>query len=354
MRVKDGRELYPNLIVIPADPYKYRNVHLALRAIMADYTSNFNPKSIDEFVLNIEGHPAFDKGVYEVGREIKERIKAEVGEWLTVSVGIAPNRFLAKTASSLKKPDGLDEINKGNFRQIYSNLELTDLSGIKARNAARLNNMGIYTVVDFYNSPAWRLKAAFRSILGYYWYSRLHGYEVDDVEFGRKSYGNSYALPRPLVTPQELAPILTKLVTKMGSRLRRAGFKATGIHLSVSYRDGSYWHKGTTYPKVFFDSRDIYKEAFKTLCRSPYRKPVRNMAVSCFGLLKSKVSQLELFEDIENKEKLVKAVDEVNERWGDFVVTPAQMLPASSDVPDRVAFGNVKELEEFTIKLQNS
>ena len=375
MRVKDGKMFSPGLIVLPPDPWKYRSVHLSLRNVMEDYTSNVYPKSIDEFVLNLEGYPSgpdgpspnpevlrtggmgrrpakssITKNMWRTASEIKQRIKSEIGEWLTVSVGIGPNRFLAKTASSLRKPDGLDEINKANYLKIYKGLELIDLCGIKMRNAARLNSMGIYTVLDFYNAPIWKLKAAFSSILGYYWYARLHGFEIDDVEFGRRSYENSYALPKPLTTPEKLAPILAKLVTKMGSRLRRAGYKARGVHLAVSYRDGSFWHKGITFPKVFFDSRNIYKEAFKMLSFSPYRKPVRSLAVSCFNLLKSEACQLELFDDIERRFNLVKAIDKVNERWGDFVITPARMLAASKVVPDRVAFGNAKELEEFTIK----
>ncbi len=349
MRVKDGKLAYPGLIVLSADPNKYRSVHVGLRKILSSYTNDFNPKSIDEFVLNLEGYPAFDKGMHEVAKEIKQRIKEQVGEWLTVSIGIAPNRFLAKTASGLNKPDGLDEISKGNFLEVFKGLELSDLCGIKLKNTARLNNVGVYSVLDFSKAPVWKLKAAFNSIGGYYWYLRLRGWEIDDVDFGRRSYGNSYALPKPLITSEELSPILSKLVEKMGSRLRRAGYRARGVHVSVVYQDRSFWHKGVGFSKALFDSRDIYKKAFKILSNSPYKKPVGQLAVSCYGLEKTFSNQLDLFEDVEKKKGLVEAVDNINERWGDFVITPARMLWAKRDVPDRIAFGGVKELEEIII-----
>ena len=347
MRVKEGRLICPGLIVLSPDPWKYRNVHLSLRKILSEYTDDFAPKSIDEFVLNLEGYPAFQKGMFEVGRQIKARIKKEIGDWIRVSVGIAPNRFLAKTAASLHKPDGLDEIDKDNFAKVYSGLKLTELCGIKIRNAVRLNNMDIFSVLDFYRAPFWKLKASFESVLGYYWYLRLRGREIDDVVFGRRSYGNSFALPKPLQTPEELSPILAKLVDKMGRRFRSAGYKAKGVHLAIGYRDGGFWHKGATTPKELFDSRDIYKAVFRLLISCPWRKPVRDLAVSVFNLLKGPSSQLELFDDIEKRERLVSAVDHVNKRWGDFMVTPARMVNTKEVVIDRIAFGGVKELEEF-------
>jgi len=351
MRVKDGKLLYPGLIVVPPDPWKYRNVHLSLRRILSDYTAKFVPKSIDEFVLNLEGYPSLQvSSMREVGVEIKKRIREEIGDWLSVSVGIAPNRFLAKTAAGLHKPDGLDEINRDNFSKIYSGLVLTDLCGIKLRSAARLNSMGIFSVLEFYEASYQKLKAAFESILGYYWYLRLRGWEIDDVIFGRRSYGNSFALPKPLERIDELSPVLSKLVQKMGGRLRAAHYKAQGVHLAIAYRDGSFWHQGVTTSKVLFDSRDIYKVAFKLLNRSPYRKPVRELAVSVFNLMDEGSLQLELFDDLEKKERIVSAIDSVNERWGNFVITPARMLGAKDVVIDRIAFGGVKELEEFTLQ----
>jgi len=320
MRVKDGKVLCPGLVILSSDPWKYRNVHLALKKLLSEYTPDVIPKSIDEFILDFSnfqfpisnefknfqfdnsktnwqmetGDWRFNKSrnlertdlMHKIAKEIKFRIKSEIGDWLTVSIGVSTNRFLAKLASNLQKPDGLIEINKENYLDVYDKLKLTDLPYIKSRNAIRLAGIGIYTVRDFYESPLWKLKSAFESINGYYWYTRLRGFEVDDTLFGRRSYGNSYALPKPLSSAQELAPILSKLVTKMCARFRKAGYKVRGVHLAISYRDGSFWHKGESLEGSLFDTRDIYKKVVKILLKSPFVKPVRELAVSSFNLTK--------------------------------------------------------------------
>jgi DNA polymerase-4 len=350
MRVRDGKSICRELIILPPDPNKYRSVHLKLKAILSDYTDQVMPKSIDEFVLDFEGSPALRRmNMIEIAAEIKRRIKEEAGDYLTVSVGIAPNRFLAKTAAGLHKPDGLDVIDNRNYQAVYAGLKLTDLCGIKGNNAIRLNQMKIFTVPDFFAAPAHFLKAAFGSVIGYYWYLRLRGFEVDDVIFARKSYGNSYALPKPFSTVEELAPILQKLVIKMGMRMRRAGFRARGVHVGLLYRDWSWWHHGQIQPGTVFDSRDIYKIAIRVLASCPYKKPVHTLSVSCFDLLKCDSLQTVLLDDLVKKEKLVAAVDKINERWGNFVLTPALMLNTRENVPDRVAFGGIKELEEIVM-----
>ena len=356
MRVFEGRALCPTLITLPPDPWKYRSVHLKLRSLLGSYTNDIHPKSIDEFVLDLSDYLEIGKNITQVSMEIKKRIKSEIGEWLTVSIGISTNRYLAKLASGLQKPDGLTEINKSNFRAIYKNLNLVDLPYIKERNAARLIRFGIKSVSDFYKGDIRTLRAAFHSINGYYWYMRLRGYEIDSVVWGRRSYGNSYALPRPLTKPSELAPILAKLVTKMSTRLRSADYKAQGVHLAISYHNGKFWHRGRKLSRALFATNEIFKEAFRLLLESPYRFPVRNLAVSCFDLLDNPSLQLEIFENIEKKIRLASSIDKINERWGNFVITPGRMAISRKNalakidlVPDRIAFGGVKELEEFTL-----
>ena len=349
MRVKDGKQIYKNLIVLPPDPWKYRHVHLKLRKLISNYTNNFEAKSIDEFTLNFENYPAFKKGLQKVAVEMKSEIRKQIGEWISVSIGIAPNRYLAKIAAGIKKPDGLNEINKENFLDVYSKLKLTDLTGIKERNQARLNSVGIFSVLDFYNAPIWRIRAGFHSITGLYWHTRLAGYEIDDVNFGRRSYGNSTALGATVITKDEIMPILCNLVEKMSSRLRNAGYKASGVHLAMIYKDGSFWHKGESTPEYLFDSRDFFKRALFMLERHPFEKPVRNIAVSAFNLIKTDNLQLSFFDNIEKKEKVMKTIDGLNKRWGEFVVTHGRMLGRKQKVLDRIAFGGIKELEEFTV-----
>lgn len=354
MRVRDGKNLFPKLIVLPPDPDKYRDVHIKLKRLISDYTNDFVPKSIDEFVLNLEGYPAIKiQSLKAVGQEIKNRIKSEIGSWLTVSIGMAPNRYLAKIAAGLRKPDGLEEINKDNFQKVYESLKLTDLTGIKNRNAARLNRMGIYSVLDFYEAPIWRLRAAFHSITGLYWHTRLSGYEIDDVAYGRRSFGNSVAIGKNLSKIDELLPILARLTEKACSRLRRAGYKAGGIHLALTFKNGDWWHEGRKVGRALFDSRDVFKAAFRLLLFSPSAQTdapyVLNIAVSCFGLSRDSSLQLEMFADVSKKHDLVVAGDEINKRWGDFTLASARTVSTGDArvVMDRIAFGGIKDLTDL-------
>lgn len=190
----------PNLLFSSCCPYtdppKYRFVHRKIKKILKDYSSCVTPKSIDEFCLKLET----EKNPKLQAMEIKERIKKEVGEYITVSIGISTNRYLAKIASNLEKPDGLQEINKENVTDVLTKLKLTDLTGIKKGNSARLNLYGIKTVIDFYDAPVWKLKLAFGGIGGLYWSTHLHGYDLSQTSPRlrpvQKTYGNSYAPPQ--------------------------------------------------------------------------------------------------------------------------------------------------------------
>ncbi len=348
-RVAEAKKVCPQLIVMTPDPAKYRFVHIKLKRILQDYTTLLYPKSIDEFVLYLKGFPCMNSGILTVGQEIKDRIKTEIGEAITVSIGIGPSRFLAKTAAGIKKPDGLEILDKTNFLEVYSKLQLRDLNGISFKNELRLKSQGIRSVLDFYNADVPKLKRAFSSILGYYWYVWLRGWDLEE-EFStnRRSFGNSYVLPKA-VEKNEALPILQKLTDKMASRMRKAGYQAGGIHLAVVFGDTgnsarSFAHRGEKLTTSLFDGRALFTKALEILNSFP-DQDIKKIAISVFNLTAFDNSQLELFSDIPKNLSLITAVDNLNKKWGNFAITPARMmLGAQNAAPDRIAFGNVREL----------
>lgn len=350
MRVKDGKKIYPDLVILTPDPWKYRFVNRKLLTLLKNYSDQVSVKSIDEMVLDLTYSPTLKKGMQNIVKEIKQRIKKEIGEWLTVSIGIASNRFLSKAASNLHKPDGLVEINHHNFEKIYAKLPVEKLCGIKINNMVRLHRVGIFTVLEMYRASIQQLRMAFNSILGYYWYLRLRGFEVDSVDFDRKSFGQSYALSQATDNFSILAKLLCHLVEKMGIRMRRAGYLAYGIHLACQYIDYSFWHHGHCLPKKMYASSDLYKQALRILISSPVKKPVRLLSVSCFNLERELSRQLSFLPDEEKKRLLTLAIDTITNRFGDFTVFPARMMGTKEKILDRIAFGGVKELEEFVFQ----
>jgi DNA polymerase IV len=173
----------------------------------------------------------------------------------------------------------------------------------------------------------------------------LRGHEIDAVDFKRKSFGNTYALQKQTNDSRELAKLLMKLCEKTGRRLRRAKYSAQGVHVSCVYTDLSYWHIGRKFDVPIYTTRDIYIKALRLLNMSGYKKRVRNLAVSVYDLIPSTSEQLELFASPTHA--VSEASDKINDKWGEFVITPALMMGMEDIILDRIAFGGVKELEEL-------
>lgn len=149
MRVKDAKLLYSDVIVLMSDPEKYRDVHIKFKKIFSDYSDHVVPKSIDEAIIDFRGMERLNLDYIKIAKEIKQRMKTEIGEWIICSIGISTNRFLAKLAASLHKPDGLDMITFSNIEKVYNSTTLLDLNGINVRFQARLNAYGIFYTERF-------------------------------------------------------------------------------------------------------------------------------------------------------------------------------------------------------------
>ncbi len=341
-RVSDAKQICKDVIVRSPTPNLYRDVHQRFCKIFKSYTPYVMPQSIDEAVLRFDKMP--QKDLIRVAKEIKTRMRSEIGEWISNSIGISTNKFLAKTAASLVKPDGLVWIDYKNVREVYSKLELIDLCGINVRNEFRLNMADIHTPLEFLDSSMLKLKKqVFESILGHYWYLKLRGYECEDVEFGRKSFGQSYALPRFTDNLAELSKILMKLCEKAGRRLRRNGYYAAGVDVGCGYTDG-FWHKSRKTPQRLFSGSDLYKSALSILKLQPEKKKATHVFVSFFNLQKMDCLQLDIFNEQLKNWDISRASDAVNDRFGEYTITPATMLGMNEQVIDRVPFGGVKDI----------
>jgi DNA polymerase IV len=326
MSVRDARILCPEVIVRTPHPTLYRDAHMKFRKIFLDYTPDVTPKSIDEAILDfsrVNNQVLFRKSLIDIGFEIKKRIRAEIGEWVSCNVGIGTNRFLAKTAASLHKPDGLDIITYKNVEYIYSKLTLLDLCGINTRFQAHLNVHGIFTPLQFLKAGLMTLKKqVFQSICGYYWYLRIRGWEIDAVDFKRKSYGQSYALGKKSADPEYLSSLFMKLTEKMARRLRKALKTARGVHVACGYIDGSYWHRGRTFEEEMFTTDELYKKVMLVFNAQPERKVVTKLEIHCFDLQDATSIQETLFETTgERKRKVSKVLDNINDKWGEWLMS---------------------------------
>jgi DNA polymerase-4 len=346
--IRDAKLLCPDMVFLMPDPDKYFYINAKLFALLHEYTSDLTPLSIDEFAIDfsrsrrIHGRP-----LAKIALEIKARIKSDIGDWMRVNIGIGTNRFLAKTAAGLNKPDGLDIITAANLESIYASMGLRDLCGINYRYETRLNVNNIFTPLDFLRADVDFLhKRVFKSIEGYRWYSRLRGWEVDSVQYGRKSFGNDFALYAPTDDRQAVSRLFMKLAEKTGRRLRSNGYHARGAHLWLLYDDHSYWHKSCKLRNILYSTRDIYSAVQHIFNQQPVRKAVSKLGLSVFSLEPTAPEQLELFDTPRTKQRrIARAVDKMNDRYGEFTVISAQMMNMEDTIIKRVPFGATKDLK---------
>lgn len=346
MKLRDAKILCPDIIPLESDPSKYRYVYHKLLDIMRDYSPHVTMKSIDEGIIDFHdtSYAIAGRDLVEIGQEIKQRLKNEIGVWMRCNVGIATNRFLAKTAAGLHKPDGLDVITSQNIREVLSGLKLLDLTGIAHRNERRLNSVGIATPLQFLDAdPITLRRVVFKSVVGEWWYKRLRGFEVDDVETHMQRVGRQYVLERFDLKHEEIAQRLHHLCESVGSRLRTQGKAARGVYVYAKTFDRNYWHSSTLSPLPFYSDRSIYAQAIQLFNKAPDN--IREIGIHCYELAELEDSQLSLFADeISRERQVVDAVDVLNKRFGERTVHSAHTLATGIYVSTKIPFGSTRYL----------
>lgn len=345
MKLKDAKKLCPGLVGLESDPSKYRHVYHKLLAIMREYSPHVTMKSIDEGVIDFAQAPMAirERDLVEVGYEIKRRLKEEIGCAMRCNVGIGTNRFLAKMAASLHKPDGLDELTSHNIREVFAGLTLQDLTGIAARNEHRLNAVGIYTPLDMLDADMATLRLAFKSVVGEWWYQRLRGWEVDDVDYDMKSCGRQYVLERRDLTRREISQRLHHLVEDVGSKLRRQAKAARGVAVYARLYPSGHWHAHELSPLPFSSNDAIWQIAQRVFARAPAN--IRMISVTCYHLQHGTSKQLALFGDeLAREQHVTWAIDELNQRYGERTLHSADTLDTGIYMRTKIPFGSTRYL----------
>lgn len=347
MTFRDAKLLAPNLIMVETDPPKYHHVYQILVNIMKSYSPHITMKSIDEGIIDFNGTQLINKRpLSEIGYEIKQRLRDEVGGWMKCNIGIAPNRFLAKTAAGLHKPDGLDEINHKNLRTTLAEMKLTDLTGIAERNQARLNAAGIYTPLEFLDAPADILRLrVFKSICGEDWYKRLRGWEVDDVEHGLKTVGRQFVLDDMRPSAELVRTRLAYLCETTAMKLRYKGVCARGVFVYVRYANGDYWYDRKMFKSTFYSNQEVLRRALLLFNNRPHEDYEREIGVSCYGLEPSNMNQVSMLEEVNREAWLTQAIDTINGQFGEFTITFATSLSAKTIVKQKIPFGTTRYFE---------
>jgi DNA polymerase IV len=327
MMLFEARRLCPDVIMVPADNRKYTHTSAEIMKMMLDYTPLVEVFSIDEAFMDVTNSLSIFSSAENISHLLKARIKYQFD--LTCSIGIAPNKLLAKLASEMKKPDGLTVINPENVSRVLETMPIKELCGIGRKMERQLNMLGIQTCGQLGRFPVDILTRKF-GVIG----ERLHlmglgidnspvipAEDADEV----KSVGHSMTLKQDITARADILRFLLQLSEMVGRRARRYQVAGKTVHLTIRYADFSTFGKQETLKHHVNQSEDIYRGAVQILDSIEPEQPVRLLGVRITNLCYQR-EQLPLFEEERRKAFMINAMDTVNDRFGDFTVTYGSLL----------------------------
>lgn len=327
MNTWQAKQACPQVIFVIGDNRKYTHTSAEIMKMMHDYTPLVEIFSIDEAWLDVTHSLSMYGSAEQIAYQMKARIRHRFG--ITCSIGIAPNKLLAKLASEMKKPDGLTVIPPEEVSRILEQMPVQELCGIGKKMERQLLMMGIRTCGELGRYPVDRLSRKF-GIVG----KRLQqmGKGIDNApvvpaedEQEVKSVGHSMTLDRDISSRQDIFKYLLQLSEMVGRRARRYGVAGKTIHLAVRFADFTMIGKQQTRKVHTNQSDEIFKEAVTILDTLDLNQPVRLLGVRITNLCYQRL-QLPLFEDERRKVLTTAAMDEVNDRYGNFAVTFGSVL----------------------------
>lgn len=324
-----AKNLCPDLQMISGDPKKYAEITHRFLGILRRHCDAVEQFSTDEAFADISSAGDYF-GATLLAQLIRNDIKREIGAYCTASIGIAPNKLLAKLASESVKPNGLTVLPPSDVISFLNNQPLSAICGIGPRIEKRLHAIGITSIRGLRHTPLAKLIQEFKPHTASFLYYAARGmgdsYISSSVSIP-KSVGNSYTFAKDLLTEQDIRANTLALCDRVSWRMRKQRFSASTVSVFLRYKDFAGAHKEQRFKEPLKDGLQIYKNAWRMIdsVRNPY-SPIRLIGVSVSNLHSGNGS-IPLFKHDQKHERVLSALDTIQEKYGSGSWQRAATLP---------------------------
>lgn len=319
MPLWEAKKLCPELIVVRPNFERYRETSRKIFQLLAEITPIIEPVSIDEGYMDVTDHPVHP---LQLAKKIQKQLLNELD--IPCSIGIGPNKFLAKTASDMKKPLGITVLRIRDLPTKLWPLPIDKMYGVGEKTAEKLKKMNIRTIGDLAKADVYAVSQML-GINGERLINRANGLDPRPVDPDSvndfKSIGNSQTLPHDTTDMTEMLQILSQLADRVEERLKRRELKGKTVQLMIRYSNRKTITRSRKLDQ-FIDDKETILAVIKDLLTEHWsQEPVRLLGVTVQDLLEKQyvVEQLDLFtyQEVEKKVAIRETVEQLKEKFGE-------------------------------------
>ncbi|MBN3522790.1 DNA polymerase IV [Paenibacillus apiarius] len=330
MHVRQALRLCPHLMLIRPDFHLYRRYSRAFIEIAKSYTPLVEVMSIDECYMDITGSKIFGTPL-AIANELQQRIREELS--LPCSIGVAPNKLLAKMASDMKKPNGITVLRIRDVPKLLWHKPCGEMFGIGQKTAMKLSRSGIRTIGELAQADEKRLVSMF-GVHGHWMKRAANGQDEGRVNPEReqsKSIGHTTTLPKDVDTVEEVRRVLLNLADQVARRMRRQQLMTQTVQLTIRTPDMKTITRSNTLEGPTDDAAKLLEEAWRLYERHwPEHKPIRLLGITAQNLLAKQEAavQLDLFdyEQQPKRDQLNETMDRIRDKYGENAIVTLGML----------------------------
>jgi DNA polymerase-4 len=349
-KIYEAKKLCPELICVQARPKIYTEFHKLIFTEVNKIMKIDHVLSIDEGACRLTGKQKNEEEAKILASRIKESIKQNVGDYITCSIGIASNMFLAKIASNIQKPNGTTVIEPSNIKKRLSALNLKDIPGIGHSMLLRLENKGINNVSQLLSLKDSQMQLLWNSVLGKRMWYLLQGYDIPLQETKHTTVGQSKMLP-PISRPvHKSRDILVMLIQKAASRLREKDLYASKVNLHINTIDNKKYKTNIKF-NPSCDNFNLMKAiliCWDQLVSKHKIKFIRKISISFYNLSQESgqmnfdaLMSNKLTKNVHNKKEIIsRTLDVINKKFGSNFVSLG-LVKLKKKEQSSIAFGHI-------------